>query len=164
MRDRRGPGLAQDPARCHWPSPPVALTCAHNALPNIVWKRDSGKTEPVSKMGQQPDRSVSVHRACADDEENRQKEMFNYNAELNKATTMPKAKSVFLILCKTFGSSKIGYTACTFAVVVSQSQVGWGFPLFTQTLLNDRKWTIMCCNTINMTMVLALPWLSLEGL
>lgn len=68
-----------------------------------------------------------------DDEENRQKEMFSYNAELNKDVTMPKAKSVFLIFCKTFGSSKIGYTACMFTVVVSQSQVGWGFPSFTQT-------------------------------
>lgn len=57
-----------------------------------------------------------------DDEENRQKEMFSYNAKLNKATTMPKAGSVFLIFCKTFGSSKIGYAACMFTVVVSQSQ------------------------------------------
>ncbi len=74
-----------------------------------------------------------------DDEENRQKEMFGYSAELNKDMTMPKAESVFLIFCKTFGSSKIGYTACMFAGVVSQSRVGWGFPPFTQTLLNDRK-------------------------
>lgn len=56
-----------------------------------------------------------------DDEENRQKEMFRHNAELNK--TMPKAKSVFPIFYKTFGSSKIGYRACMFAVVGSQSQV-----------------------------------------
>ena len=61
-----------------------------------------------------------------DDEENRQKEMFSHNAELNKDMTMPKAESVFPIFCKTFGSSKIGYTACMFAVVGSQSQVGGG--------------------------------------
>lgn len=90
--------------------------------------------------------------------------MFSYNAELNKAATTPKAESVFLILSKTFGSSKIGYTACMFTVVASQSQVVWGFPSFTQTLLNDRKLTIICCDTINTTIVLALPSLSLEAL
>ena len=65
-----------------------------------------------------------------DDEENRQTEMFGCNAELNKDVTMPRAESVFLIFCKTFGSSKIGYTACMFTVVV---KLGGGFPSFTQS-------------------------------
>lgn len=69
-----------------------------------------------------------------DDEENRQKEMFGYNAELNEDGTKPKAESVFLIFCKTFGSSKNGlHSLHVFTVVVSQSQVGRGFPSFTQT-------------------------------
>lgn len=64
-----------------------------------------------------------------DDEENRQRE-----TEHNKARTMPKAKCVFLIFCKSFGSSKIGYTTCMFTVVVRQSYVGWGISIvYTNT-------------------------------
>lgn len=72
-----------------------------------------------------------------DDEENRQKEMFSSNTDLNKDKTMPKAKSVFLIFCKTFGSRKRGSTVRMFSVVVGQSQMGCGFLSFTQTPCND---------------------------
>lgn len=70
-------------------------------------------------MSQQPESICFVHRASVDDGENRQKEMFSYNTELNKDVTVPKAKSVFLIFCKTFGSSEIGCTACAFSLVVN---------------------------------------------
>lgn len=83
---------------------------------------------------------------------------------LTRPQQCQKAESVFLIFCKTFGFRRIGLHGSHVHCCGRQSQVGWGFPPFTQTQLNDRKWTIMCCDTINKTMVLALPWLSPEGL
>lgn len=145
MRNGRGPGLAQDPTHCHRPPPPVALTRAHNALPHVVWKtgRESEDEERyraerdkknystrawVGVMSQQPESICFVHRASVDDGENRQKEMFSYNTELNKDVTVPKAKSVFLIFCKTFGSSEISYTACAFkSCGQSRVKLGGGF-------------------------------------
>ena len=83
---------------------------------------------------------------------------------LTRPQQCQKAESVFLIFCKTFGSRRIGLHGSHVHCCGRRNQMGWGFPPFTQTLLNDRKWTIMRCDTINKTMVLALPWLSPEGL
>lgn len=63
---------------------------------------------------------MQLNTAGVDDEENRQEE-----TEQNKATTLPKAKSVFLIFCKALGTSKIGLMlrACSLLWSVG---VKWG--------------------------------------
>jgi len=73
-------------------------------------------------MSQQPERSV-VYTEPVWMMEKTDRGMFSYNAELNKDGAMPKAESVFKIFSKTFGSSQMGYTACMFTAVVSQSQM-----------------------------------------
>lgn len=48
-------------------------------------------------MSQQPDRSVVYTKPVRMMKKTHMRKMFSYDAELNKAATMPKAKSVFLI-------------------------------------------------------------------
>lgn len=155
MRNWRGPGLAQDPGHSHWPAPPVALTCTHNALPDIVWQRDRERERGRSRkrverqktwqsnsvMSQQPDGSVVYAKSVQMMKKTDPRRCSATTLSLTRPQRCQEAESVFLIFCKTFGTSKIGYTACMFAAAVGRSREGWGFPPFTQTRLMTENGT-----------------------